>query len=240
MPTRALWHGALMDTDPTARTDSPGSPADPERVAVKRALRTQLRARRRELYGTTEGARRREREGQQLLEHAAPLLEMIATAAARSARDGSAPVRVSAFHPTPTEADVMPLAAALARSGAEVLFPVAAGRELDWAVWDGSSPFMDSPGRGFGKEPEGPRRGTDALSQVSLILAPALAVDRSGTRLGHGGGYYDRALRHAPEEVRIIAVINPDDLLPTGTLPRDAHDVPVPEVLTAAGLEALG
>lgn len=197
----------------------------------KQELRRELRARRREVYGAPGGAELRAREAERLLVHAAPLRALI---------EGLEAPLVAAFHPTSTEADVMPLAAALAAAGAQLVFPAAAaGEQLEWIAWDGRSPFRDSPGRGFGQEPDGECLGTEALRTASLVLAPALAVDRSGTRIGHGAGYYDRALTTLPADARVVAVINPGDLLEAGSLPRDAHDIPIPEVLTADGLVSL-
>lgn len=205
----------------------------------KQELRRQLRSRRAAAYAGEEGAARRLQEAQQLLAHAAPLITEIEHAVQRAAAEGAAPPLVAAYHPTPSEADVLPLARRLARAGARIVFPAAAGAELEWISWDGESPFEDSPGRGFGKEPTGERLGTRALEEAALVLAPAVAVDRSGTRIGHGAGYYDRALSTLPDGARIVAVINPGELLPSDSLPREEHDVPIPEVLTGAGLVSL-
>ncbi|MFC7373643.1 5-formyltetrahydrofolate cyclo-ligase [Brachybacterium sp. GCM10030267] len=209
-----------------------GADTDPDAIIRrKRELRSTLRARRWQRYGGDSGSRRREQEAGRLLEHAAPLVSRLEAQAAR----GGAPL-VAAYHPTPTEADVMPLVGALAAAGAELIFPAAAGRELEWVRWDGLSGFVDSPGRGFGKEPTGARLGPDALAGAALVLLPAVAVDRSGTRIGHGAGYYDRALTAVRVGTPVVAVVHPDELLEAGTLPRAAHDVPVPAVLTADGL----
>jgi 5-formyltetrahydrofolate cyclo-ligase len=147
--------------------------------------------------------------------------------------------RIAAFHPTPDEPDLVPLLHVLHHDhGARLVFPVDGGRELEWAVWDGSpTSFRPSPGQGFGREPDGDHQGADALSRVDLVLAPALAVDRSGTRLGHGRGMYDRALQHLPTGVPVIAVVHPEEVLAAGSLPREDHDHPVDGVLTTQGLE---
>lgn len=205
--------------------------ADDDVTRAKSELRARLRAERRSRYGGTDGARRRLAEGRELLTHAGPLLELVTARITQSGR-----CRVAAFHPTPTEADVMPLAAALVSLGAEVVFPAEAGAELEWIAWDGQASFVPSAGKGFGKEPPGPRLGTDALAGASLVLAPALAVDRGGARIGHGAGYYDRALLHLPPDSPVVAVIHPAELLPAGTVPRERHDLPVGAVLTAHGL----
>src|SRR5699024_7895023 len=178
----------------------------------KQELRRQLRSRRAAAYAGEEGAARRLQEAQQLLAHAAPLITEIEHAVQRAAAEGAAPPLVAAYQPTPSAADVLPLPRRLARDAAR---------------------------SGFGKEPTGERLGTRALEEAALVLAPAVAVDRSGTRIGHGAGYYDRALSTLPDGARIVAVINPGELLPSGSLPREEHDVPIPEVLTGAGLVSL-
>lgn len=214
---------------------------DTETIAArKRELRRELRARRAHRYAGEEGAALRAEQAQRILVHAEPLIAQVerAAGAAAAAGDGARPL-VAAFHPTPTEADVLPLVRRLVRAGARLVFPAAAGTELDWILWDGRSPFADSPGRGFGREPAGRRLGPDALADATLVLTPAVAVDRSLTRIGHGAGYYDRALSTVPDRARVVAVVHPDELLPAGALPRGEHDVPIPEVLTADGLVSL-
>lgn len=210
-------------------------------TARKKQLRTELRGRRSRTYGGEVGGARRAREAQQLIDHAAPLLAQVreaALAAADGGDGGRAPL-VAAYHPSPLEADVMPLVDELVAAGARMIFPASAGHRLEWITWDGRSPFLPSPGRGFGPEPDGERLGPDALADALLVLTPAVAVDRSGTRIGHGAGYYDRALSAAGADTRVVTVIHPDELLEAGTLPCGEHDVPIPAVLTAGGLVRL-
>lgn len=78
---------------------------------------------------------------------------------------------------------------------------------------------------------------TDAttLRNASLIILPALAVDRHGTRLGRGGGWYDRALTYRAPNAPIIAVCWPWELV-ASDLPREPHDVPVDALLTPDGV----
>lgn len=79
-------------------------------------------------------------------------------------------------------------------------------------------------------------RGVDAIAGCDVVLVPALAVDRTGTRLGRGGGSYDRALRRAGG--LIVAVLYDGEWVER--LPADAHDVPVNAVVTpSAGLVRL-
>ena len=68
---------------------------------------------------------------------------------------------------------------------------------------------------------------------------PALAVDRSGIRLGNGGGCYDRALARVAPDVLVVALLH-DGELTDEPLPAEAHDRPVDAVATPSGVVRLG
>ncbi|MGY1591265.1 5-formyltetrahydrofolate cyclo-ligase [Geodermatophilus sp. SYSU D00708] len=181
-------------------------------AAVKAALRTRFRARR----------------------EVRPAVERAAAAAAVTAAllDGLAGVRtLAAFVPDATEPGAGRLPAAYSRLGARVLLPVVPpeGRELGWAVDRGRL----APGRFGLLEPVGPRLGPTALGTAEVVVVPAVAVARSGVRLGRGGGYYDRALRHARPEARLVALVFDDELV--DELPSEPHDGPVTAVVTPSG-----
>jgi 5-formyltetrahydrofolate cyclo-ligase len=71
--------------------------------------------------------------------------------------------------------------------------------------------------------------------EIDLIIAPALSVDRFGTRLGRGGGFFDRYLEEFSGP--IAAVVYSQEFLPE--LPVEAHDRPVNFVVTEDLIEAL-
>jgi 5-formyltetrahydrofolate cyclo-ligase len=57
-----------------------------------------------------------------------------------------------------------------------------------------------------------------------VVVVPALRIDRSGYRLGQGGGFYDRAL--VEMKVWSIGLIHPDEIS-SEDLPREEFDVPL-------------
>jgi 5-formyltetrahydrofolate cyclo-ligase len=69
--------------------------------------------------------------------------------------------------------------------------------------------------------------------EPDVIIAPLLAFDRAMTRLGQGGGYYDRAFARFPDALRIglaWSVQEVDDL------PADPWDLPLDMVMTEVEL----
>ena len=128
--------------------------------------------------------------------------------------------RVAAYSPLPTEPGSTELLAALHAHGAAVIVPVTLpDRDLDWAEWTPAGP--------------GNLLGVDAVAGAGLVLAPALAVARDGTRLGRGGGSYDRALARCAPGAVIAALVFDDEIV--SALPHDEWDVPVQAAVTPAG-----
>jgi 5-formyltetrahydrofolate cyclo-ligase len=109
-------------------------------------------------------------------------------------------------------------------------------RDLDWAAYDGTLIVGGALARL--REPPGVRLGVEAIMSAEIVLVPALAVDAAGTRLGRGGGSYDRALARVGPDVPVIALLYPDEVVPA--LPAQPHDRPVTAVLTPAGLVPVG
>ena len=138
---------------------------------------------------------------------------------------------IAAFAPDETEPGHGRLPAAYTQLGARILLPVVPsdGGELGWAVDTGRL----APGRFGLLEPVGPGLGPTAIGTADAVVVPALAVARDGCRLGRGGGYYDRALRHTRPDAVVVAVVFDDELV--DALPREAHDQLVTAVVTPSG-----
>jgi 5-formyltetrahydrofolate cyclo-ligase len=152
----------------------------------------------------------------------------VATALLRGLADARS---VAAYVPEETEPGHGRIPAAFGRLGARVLLPVVPpeGRELAWAVDTGRL----APGRFGLLEPVGPRLGPTAIGTADVVVVPAVAVARDGVRLGRGGGYYDRALRHARSDAVVVALVFDDELV--DELPAEPHDHRVTAVVTPSG-----
>jgi len=147
--------------------------------------------------------------------------------------------RVGLYAARPAEPGTAPLLDALDELGKTILLPVlGAGLQRDWAPYAGAHDLLQrAPGRP--PEPSGDPVGPSALEDVDVVIAPALAVDTSGTRLGQGGGWYDRALTFVRPDVKIVAVVFPEEIYDAQErpLPREEHDRPVHGYATPHGWE---
>ena len=140
---------------------------------------------------------------------------------------------VAAHVSSPTEPGTGVLLDALLEQGVRVLLPVLGpGLARSWGVYTGREHLsQQAPGRP--PEPQGEVLPPEVLDEADAILAPGLAVDSDGIRLGQGGGWYDRALLHRRPGVPVFAMIHEAELLPEGEqLPRAEHDVRVDAVIT--------
>jgi 5-formyltetrahydrofolate cyclo-ligase len=125
---------------------------------------------------------------------------------------------------------------ALLDRGVRVLLPrLREDMDLDWVVYQGGASLREV--RLGLREPAGPGLDLDAVADADLVLAPALAVDRAGRRLGQGGGSYDRALPRA--RAPVIAMVFYDEVL--DEVPAEPHDRLVDGALTpGGGMERFG
>lgn len=136
-----------------------------------------------------------------------------------------APTIVAGYVPVGPEPGGADLPEAL---GGRLILPVLLpDNDLDWVLYEGPSSLQAGP-RGL-REPVGPRLGVDAIAAADLVVVPALAVDRSGLRMGRGGGSYDRVLARATKAYT-VALLHDGELLPT--VPAEPHDRRVHAAIT--------
>lgn len=145
---------------------------------------------------------------------------------------------VCAYVPVGSEPGSIAMLDELLAVGARVLLPIA--REpgpLRWAAYTGPADLVSAQ---YGlREPSGPVLDSAEIGTASVVLVPALAVDRHGGRLGRGAGFYDRTLGAADPAALLVAIVRDDDIVPE--LPTDPHDKPMTHALTPlTGLVQLG
>jgi 5-formyltetrahydrofolate cyclo-ligase len=192
----------------------------PEFISTtKLALRDQLLAARRHLPLSVLGERARAL-ADHLLE--APEVRRAAT--------------VAVYVSVSSEPGTGPLLDRLRAAGKRVILPLLQpDNDLDWAAYDGPED-LHSARRGL-LEPTGRPLGPDAIATADVVLVPGLAVGSDGSRLGRGGGSYDRALARVPVGTFVCVLLNSEEVLET--VPRDDHDRPVTAVATELGVTRL-
>ena len=67
------------------------------------------------------------------------------------------------------------------------------------------------------------------FNDIDCIIVPGAAFDRSGNRLGLGGGYYDRFLKHADTANRVALAFNYQLF---DTIPSENHDAKMDLIIT--------
>lgn len=80
------------------------------------------------------------------------------------------------------------------------------------------------------KEPMASRG--DHVSTLDLLIMPLLACDHRGTRIGMGGGFYDRTLATAPHRPFRLGLAHTFQYIDQ-TLPRQKWDQPLNALLTS-------
>lgn len=198
----------------------PSVPSGAGTVDAKQALRAAIRA------------NRRHRSPRVQADVAAHLAQVVSTIP-----DVAQAACVALYASRVHEPGTGPLLELLAAKGKRILLPVLGPTlQRGWTEFTTLDDLCErAPGRP--PEPSGEDLGAQALAEADVVLAPALAVDTLGHRLGNGGGWYDRALEHARPGVPVIALVHPEEVYDGALypLPTEPHDRPVDAVATPEG-----
>lgn len=141
---------------------------------------------------------------------------------------------VAAYWRIRDELDCQPILVRLMDSNQPVVLPVVMGPDepMQLRVWEPGTALYEA---GFGTLAPS---DLAPCAEPDIVLMPLLGFDGQGTRLGYGGGYYDRTLARMRKKPRLVglafAAQEIDDI------PREEHDIPLDLIVTEAGVRHFG
>ena len=135
---------------------------------------------------------------------------------------------VSGFMPLKSEISPIPLMRKLADAGARLALPVGAGRgkPLSMRGFAFGQPLVAGV---WGIREPGPK-APEVLPDI--VIAPLLAFDRSGYRIGYGAGYYDMTITALRARKAIVALGIAFAAQEIAEVPRTSRDARLDLVLT--------
>lgn len=158
--------------------------------------------------------------------------------------DAAAPHTVAIYAAMGSEVDPAAFAAAAAKRGWRVAYPcmlsatdaAACGQRMCMravAAGDASAaPFIAHPTRAFtAMDIDSDRFPIVPADVLDMIIVPLVAFDQTGARLGYGGGCYDRYLPMLPPICQIVGIAFDEQRV--DRVPTDAHDLPLPHIISA-------
>lgn len=158
--------------------------------------------------------------------------------------DPAAPHTVAVYAAMGSEVDPAAFAAAVAKRGWRVAYPcmlsaaeaAACGQRMcmrSVAAGDAdAAPFIAHPTRAFAAtDIDSVRFPIVPAEALDMIVVPLVAFDRTGTRLGYGGGCYDRYLPTVSPACHVIGIAFDEQRV--DDVPTDAHDLPLPNIISA-------
>lgn len=158
--------------------------------------------------------------------------------------DPAAPHTVAVYAAMGSEVNPAAFAAAAAKRGWRVAYPcmlsaidaAACGQRMCMravAADDASvAPFIVHPTRAFAAtDIDSSRFPIVPAEAFDMIVAPLVAFDQTGARLGYGGGCYDRYMPMLSPVCQIVGIAFDEQR--ADHIPTDAHDLPLPNIISA-------
>lgn len=156
----------------------------------------------------------------------------------------AAPRTVAVYAAMGSEVDPAAFAAAAVARGWRVAYPcmlsatdaMACGQRMCMravSVGDASeAPFIAHPTRAFAAtDVDSVRFPIVPAKALDMVVVPLVAFDRTGARLGYGGGCYDRYLPILSPACQIVGIGFDEQRV--DHVPTDAHDLPLPHIVSA-------
>ena len=156
----------------------------------------------------------------------------------------AAPRTVAVYAAMGSEVDPAAFAAAAVARGWRVAYPcmlsatdaMACGQRMCMravSVGDASeAPFIAHPTRAFAAtDVDSIRFPIVPAKALDMVVVPLVAFDRTGARLGYGGGCYDRYLPTVASECLIVGIAFDEQRV--DHVLTDAHDLPLPHIISA-------
>ena len=156
----------------------------------------------------------------------------------------AAPRTVAVYAAMGSEVDPAAFAAAAVARGWRVAYPcmlsatdaMACGQRMCMrAVSAGNvseAPFIAHPARAFAAtDVDSDHFPIVPAAELDMVVVPLVAFDRTGARLGYGGGCYDRYLPTLSPACQIIGIAFDEQRV--DHVPTDAHDLPLPHIISA-------
>lgn len=158
--------------------------------------------------------------------------------------DPAAPRTVAVYAAMGSEVDPAAFAIAAADRGWRVAYPcmlsaadaAACGQRMCMRAVTGgdasAAPFIAHPTRAFAAtDIDSNRFPIVPAEALGIIVVPLVAFDRTGARLGYGGGCYDHYLPTLSASCHIIGIAFDEQYV--DRVPTDAHDLPLPNIISA-------
>lgn len=158
--------------------------------------------------------------------------------------DPAAPRTVAVYAAMGSEVDPAAFAIAAAARGWRVAYPcmlsaadaAACGQRMCMRAVTagnvGTAPFIAHPTHAFtATDVDSIRFPIVPADMLGMIIVPLVAFDRTGARLGYGGGCYDRYLPTLSASCHIIGLAFEEQRV--DRVPTDAHDLPLPNIISA-------
>ncbi|RAU93190.1 5-formyltetrahydrofolate cyclo-ligase [Paenibacillus sp. YN15] len=141
------------------------------------------------------------------------------------------------FMPFGHEADIHPVAERCWAAGGSVAVPKTVPAQKKLELFTVRSLEELTPGLWGILEPDAEKGAVPAdPAQLLAVLVPGVAFDRSGGRVGYGGGYYDRLLAGLEEQgIRPLRIAPAFEMQICEELALEAHDIRVDAVVTESG-----